>query len=618
MDAHLFKCPYGCEHDEVEYRGAWLVYKHQEMARLALTSAALYSVNKQSRYADIANHILADYAKQYPHYPEHPDAQPWMLKGRAFHQALTEAIWSTTLIRAYLLLKDEGVFDDRNEALLHTFFQQLESSMTVYRKILIEERKQPENNYTAWLNACLACVYAATQDHDKMKALTNSKGGLHHHLSIAIRPDQLEFEGSTYYHIFVLRAYFIAAEMAERLDINLYDMTGNDGQTYKGMLDALVSISAPDGQLPALHDGPYQRLPFARETVEIFEIGLARYKDQRYVPILREAYRQIWQQTERTGLEALLYGSGELEITGDTQMQEDSRLFSDSGFVVGRQQNNPLFFLADFGPHGGSHGHDDKLNLVVMHDIGFVLPERGMVPYGSDLRKTWFSRTQSHNTVSIGGKTQQEHTGTCRRFENKEHYTYAWLHSDSAYSGAVLERHLCVTEHWLLDWFHVSLEQSDTIEWWLHALHGLQADKGTTLTPLPDATLHGEDPAYEMMQAVASCRGSEQEPNYTRWHSKLPSSSNVSIALLAPSIDETIFFRAAGTSLDPSLMMDGLVHRHHGKEASFIAVYTDGDTPAVLRWEEASDSKRGQVVVEDGNSKTSVVLDEQGLHLSLH
>ncbi|MDD9265732.1 hypothetical protein ACFPES_01675 [Paenibacillus sp. GCM10023248] len=54
---------------------------------------------------------------------------------------------------------------------------QLEESMSAYRHILIHERGNPENNYTAWLNASLACVYAAQGAREGLVALIEAPGG---------------------------------------------------------------------------------------------------------------------------------------------------------------------------------------------------------------------------------------------------------------------------------------------------------------------------------------------------------------------------------------------------------------------------------------------------------
>ncbi|MGV2786894.1 heparinase, partial [Clostridium perfringens] len=198
-DCSTFRCPYGCEVEGEPYRGAWRVFKHQSMARYVLQSAAVYAGTGEKAYADLGKKLIVRYAEQFPLYPVHPDAQPWMLKGRAFHQALTEAIWATTLLRGYLLLKDAHVsFDEAEHRKIDQFLHMLESSMTEYHHVLTWERGNPENNYTAWLIAALFSIYAVQGETEKLRQLVAKEGGLRHHLSIAIRPDQLEFEGSIY------------------------------------------------------------------------------------------------------------------------------------------------------------------------------------------------------------------------------------------------------------------------------------------------------------------------------------------------------------------------------------------------------------------------------------
>ena len=94
--------------------------------------------------------------------------------------------------------------------------------MTEYHHMLTQDRGNPENNYTAWLIAALFSIYAVQGEAEKPRRLVVKEGGLRHHLSIAIRPDQLEFEGGVYYHVFVLRAYLIAAEMGTRVGEELF------------------------------------------------------------------------------------------------------------------------------------------------------------------------------------------------------------------------------------------------------------------------------------------------------------------------------------------------------------------------------------------------------------
>lgn len=635
-DAAAFRCPHGCVLSGEPYRGAWLVYKHQSLARYALQAAAVYAATGEARYAELGRTVLERYARQFPRYPVHPDAQPWMLKGRAFHQALTEAIWATTLIRAYVLLRDEGV--DFAEAMepLTVFFGMLEESMTQYRHILIHERKNPENNYTAWLNAALAGVYAATGERGKLEALLTGEGGVRHHLTIGVKPDQFEFEGSTYYHVFVLRAYMIAAEMAGRAGIDIYRLQGDGGQTFEGMFDVLAGLAGERGYLPALHDGPYWRTAYAREIAEIFEAGLAKYGKPEYVPVLAEAYRQLasadgaeaaaaavvrggageaGSAAVRCSLEALVYGEGDADLAAPMPPRP-SLWLPDSGFAVGRVQGNPLSFLCDFGAHGGSHGHFDKLHLSLEHADGPVAPELGMVPYGSALRKEWYALTASHNTVAVGGRTQAPHTGEAVRWSAGAESAYLWTRSTGAYPGCVLERHLYLTKDFLLDWFDVRLEGgAQTIDWWYHGDGSLEPAVGDWSAA--DVERPGETDGYGYVRVAGqasanasalaradggwqhaagtdAAAGSQQAPGTVAvpgalhaLRQRTNAETEITLRLWGPASAVLYRVETPGTADDPARPMAGLLLRATGTETTFAALYRAGSAPAELRYERA-------------------------------
>ncbi|WP_051620589.1 alginate lyase family protein [Paenibacillus sp. UNC451MF] len=612
-DARQFYCPYGCKLHGEPYRGAWLVMKHQSYARYALQAAAVYAGTRDERYANWSMDILLRYAEQFPRYPVHPEAESWMLKGRAFHQALTEAIWATTLIRAYLLLQDEGgaAVGAEEKKVLDHFFSMLEESMTQSRMLLVYEQQKPENNYTAWLNAALACLYACNKDTESLKKLIEGAGGLKNHLTIGVNPDQLEYEGSTYYHVFVLRAYFILAEMAARLGVDLYSVTGEKGQSFEGMLDVMVALSNDQGELIALHDGPYQRVPYAREIAETVEIGLAHYGNGDYVPILREAYRQMYGKPERAGLEALVYGQGQLE---DYQNQDSeakaSLLLESSGFVIGRRKNGILSFYADFGAHGGSHGHYDKLHLTLANKEGWIAPELGMVPYGSRMRKDWYACTESHNTVVVGQRSQAAHKGELIRYEDTQNWTYVWLRSTEAYKGSKLNRHLLLTADWLLDWFDVELEEADVMDWWMHSpkLSTIQSE----LWQPAAGVLHDTDP-YSYIQAVAEWIG-ETDCNAVQLQMTGSNDNNIHLTSLLSPASRIVLAETPGTADQPLNMMNGLLHRQIGKKASFINVYSDSRDPVNLQSEGAEDVSA--VNLSSRNAAWRVVMDcKQGLRL---
>ncbi|WP_281885143.1 heparinase II/III family protein [Paenibacillus sp. YYML68] len=635
-NAEQFHCPHGCVVSGEPYRGGWLVFKHQSLARYALQAAAVYAGTHDARYAELGRTIITSYALQFPNYPVHPDAQPWMLKGRAFHQALTEAIWSTTLIRAYLLLLDEGVKFDEDAEPLTRFFAMLEESMTLYRHILIHERKNAENNYTAWLNASLASVYAATGKSEKLSGLIGGEGGIRHHLTIGVMPDQFEFEGSTYYHVFVLRAYLIAAEMAERMQVDIFSIQGEQGQTYEGMLDVLAAMANDQGELPALHDGPYARVPYAREIAEVFEIGYSKYKKAAYLPVLAEAYRQLSAAEKlprvfRCSLESLVYGEQEVDPSSAGARQATSLLLPESGFAIGRTAGNPLSFLVDFGPHGGSHGHYDKLHISLEHRDGTLAPELGMVPYGSNLRKDWYAETASHNTVSVGGRSQQPHTGELMKWQEAEGSVYGWLRSTEAYEGAVMNRHLYMNATLLVDVFQVELEKSDTIDWWYHGAGTLTA-QGAQAEPsaaLEFNAVHAnagvslgeaESAGYAYVRSVS--RHVTEQAGEARAFLQQSQGAQAAISLWCTPYTELHQVVYPGTADDPSRPMSGICIRTSGLAATFIAVYQNGDAPAELDLSgcsiEGGVMTGGSFVVRAAGQAWKYSLDqEQGLRCEL-
>ncbi|WP_174819931.1 heparinase II/III domain-containing protein [Paenibacillus koleovorans] len=739
-DAHVFRCPHGCRLEGQPFRGSWLVFKHWSLARYSLQAAVVYAATGDAAYADLARGIVIRYAELFPHYPVHPDAQPWMLKGRAFHQALTESIWATTVIRTYLLLSDQGVVWNASEREAWApFLTMLEDSMTQYRHILIHERNHPESNYTAWLNAALGAVYAAQAAGDsgsgggvsggnvsrgngdvaergdaaaleRMNQLIEGVGGFRHHLAIGVKPDQFEFEGSTYYHVFVLRAYFISAEMAARVGVDLYGMSGEGGQSLRGMLDVLAALANDKGELPAMHDGPYKRIPFAREIAEVLETGYTVYGNEAYLPMLAEAYRQLnpGREPQRNGLEAVLFGSalrgeageagggvddaaseaggrvgggagvagdgsnkaggnpgegkigggarnssGEGEVGGNAAGPggnpgaawdsagaaarsladarygaRDAVLLADSGFVVLRHAGSPLSAILDFGEHGGTHGHYDKLHLSLEHSLGTVAPELGVVPYGSIMRKGWYKHTSSHNTVSIDGRSQAEHIGECKAFAVKPTHTYTWLRSEGAYEGCVLDRHLVMTGSWLLDWFEVRCDEERQIDWWMHHLTpaGGVVD-GVSWSSAEGAPL-GEEDGYSL-QTVVARHATLSENGVYAWTMPIDGSISEQVVAVGLAVaeggvkaSELLRYSYPGTADDPSRSAYGVLHRRKGQRVSFIHVYcaapveaeTGAGLPIVL-----SAGAGGSIVVEDhrqGGTSTCELTEDNGLQIS--
>jgi hypothetical protein len=275
----------------------------------------------------------------------------------------------------------------------------------------------------------------------------------------------------------------------------------------------------------------------------------------------------------------------------------ESVCLESSGFALLAHEGNKLSGLLDFGSHGGSHGHFDKLNLMLSHRSYPLSPDRGTVPYGSRLKKEWYPHTACHNTVSIGGRSQSEAQGACLNYERTEERSYAWIRTSNAYEGAILDRHVLVNEWWVLDWFEVRLEEQQQVDWWFHyagigdasidPAHGL-----ASCSSLPEPL--GEHDGCSYVQAVfrhdeASSRAYAIRIKQEERLGVHSSQEAVSVALWADKGASIFHVLSPGIADDPSRQIEGLLHRQVGKSVRFIAVYASGNEVPQLRWTEAGE-----------------------------
>ncbi len=264
------RCPHGCRVDSEPVRGAWLVLSHQAWARrirvLAHRAARTGSAADRAEAVD----LLAAYAEVHAAVAgdENERAQDWMLRGRLFHQALTDAIWSVSIGHAVWSLAESA--PELTEALrpvLPVLDATAEAARAARDSLVAEGRFT--SNYTAWLNAsgrvCARAAALVRGGADGAPAvpvaddewLAGEHGQLAHALAATTRGGW-EWEASTYYHGFVLRAYLLSLRGTDPADLPVAAR-----ERIVAMTDVLAGLVTDDGILPAVHDGPYLRAPLA-------------------------------------------------------------------------------------------------------------------------------------------------------------------------------------------------------------------------------------------------------------------------------------------------------------------------------------------------------------------
>jgi len=148
--------------------------------------------------------------------------------------------------------------------------------------------------------------------------------------------------------------------------------------TLRKMYEFLAAVIRPDGSFPQLNDGF-----ILWDASQLAEAGK----------------QQGWGDIEYVGS---LGGSG-------TMPDFCSRSFPNAGFHVMRSDwtRDARYLVADTGPFGGPHGHEDKLSFELSAYGAHFIVDPGSYTYlRTDPYRTYFVGSQGHNAVLVDSGSQ--------------------------------------------------------------------------------------------------------------------------------------------------------------------------------------------------------------------
>ncbi|MER6503865.1 heparinase II/III family protein [Streptomyces sp. NPDC001455] len=472
------RCAYGCRVDDEAVRGAWLVLSHQAWARHLRVLA-----HRGEHARALAG--LVEYAALYAELAteRHGEAQTWMLRGRLFHQALTDAIWAVTVGHTVTTLAEASV-DGLHSVL--PLLDDLERSALDARGVLTGQGHLA-SNYTAWLNAAGAATSRAAdavrgREWGGAERWLGDEDGLYAHLRAAVADDGWEWEGSTYYHGFVLRAALLALRGTDPAAVPKDVL-----EVLAGMTDVLAAIATPGGVLPALHDGPYLRAPLALEWLELVALARQLFPSPAWDAVAGRAREELGAHDD--GLDRELGGWFAGPPLPERAAPEPVTVFPTAGYAVLRHAG--IHALLDFGPHGGSHGHRDKLSLYLYGDTTPWQPDPGQVPYAHAEFRDLYASTAAHPAFRAGDGEQAECAGRLLRADG----TSVTAEVTAAYEGVRAVRKLALGGGFLVDLLTVAAEDERRLSAQLRPGVALDVQvQGTgpvRTTWYGDETLHG-------------------------------------------------------------------------------------------------------------------------------
>jgi hypothetical protein len=526
------------------YDAAWRWFVNHENAEAALRCAVLRRVDGGREEA--LRGILLGYADRYAQYALTPRAGD--NPGIATYTTLDESAWIVPLAWAFDLASDAFSPSERQCLVRRLFLPAAEH--------LLKRHYPLVHNFGCWHNAAIAILARVSNRPDLLEWAIHGPLGQRAQLNQGMLADGYWFEGSTSYHFYSLWAILISA-LAARHDASL-DIFCDPA--IPRALRTPIDCAYPDATLPATNDCWY----FTSLTgptchgvppgPAYYEIGYSMYGDAAFAAVLTRAYREA----PRDGIYALLFGRD--HVPSENWPPRRSLRLEASGLAFLRPAAD-LDLMVKFGPHGGDHGHPDKLSLTGCWRGWRFSPDLGTPAYGVGSLESWYRQTLSHNTVLIDGASQPPAAGTLLRMDTKKlpHVAGAAVEwNEGFYSGVRMRRIVLACAEYFVDVFLVSCNRPRRIDWIFHS-----AGEWTAEAQCEPATIEGGE-SYRHLSGVLKLR-SRGSPR-AAWRDV----DGSFCIWLAPS-PEDVFIGSAPAN-PPSLSNGFLLRRRTLADATFVAV----------------------------------------------
>ena len=421
---------------------------HFMMSKMAGWLGWAYQLTGEQKYAETARKILVGYARLYPgDYKEHKGVNAHDTS-KVMAQRLAEAEWLLPLIQGYDFIYSATCMTDADRKviekdLIHCALTFIQSKRSANDEVARRDREDPD-----WRTAVPAKTRGAVGNWTNFYNAAYIQGGMvlgdqgwidigaantRHNLINGIGDDGMWGEGAIGYQLHARNALVACIEPLARKGIDLY---GFAGCRFKNLFDSPMKLAYPDGTAPGINDAG--RAPVGGSwTAMVYDYAWLRYRDPNYGKAVNDAPRQLFQSQAIYYPTVIYTRLPEAEIEGF-----GSLIFDSQGYAIlrGTDGGGQTFLLMDYGPHGGTHGHPDKLNLILFADGDELAGEPKGYRYEDRRHLEWTRPTIGHWTLSVDRNQQAPHTGKLLGFYDAGNVKIMRGVSDKAYPGVALDR----------------------------------------------------------------------------------------------------------------------------------------------------------------------------------
>ena len=574
------------------FDAAWRFGANLLLGRAAVLLALRWRLSGDAGCMRRAAAILIGYARRYPHYPVGSFCSAaGDGRGKATYQSLDEATLIVRLARCYDLVAADLDGVDRRMVERDLFGQAIAH--------LDENRFRRVHNIECWHVAALAAAATVTGNDAIRDQAVHGEFGFHHQVEAGTHRDGMWWEGSSSYHYYTAAALLTTAAFLRARD------TGWQApQRFAAMLTAPLTLVLPDGRLPASNDCWASASLWGEvchgvpPAAALYEMAAGWWPQPAYRDLLAAIYRHGARDSE----EALLHGPD--RVAADAGDAADARGLSrprsdalpHSGFAVVRSED-PLdrqsLVLLKYGPHGGSHGHPDKLAITLYARGEPAATDLGSQGYGIHLHRQWYRQTVSHNTVLVSGRAQPPATGTLLHFgapdaggeEDRRSRSSSragggpdtpgavadaevrWSGAgNGVYDGVTMRRAIAWRDPYFVDWFHVRCPARRRIDWLLHVHGTLRELRGAAVNHRPPVTLP-RGPGWRHIERRRSVRMDGGGPVEMHW-----SVRGGALQALFPDEQGTALTVGEAPSNPASERLHSLIRTRYARATTFVAV----------------------------------------------
>jgi hypothetical protein len=596
----------GYPYDHVVYQ-----LRNDALGEAVVATALAYRLTNKPEYARKAADILNSYTKVYPTYKLHDiNGKPGPNGGLAFAQTLDESIWLIKIAWTYDLIRDADVLSATEKQAFEV------DVLRPAAALVLKAHKEPTANIQSWINGAAAAVGFVLNDHALITEAIDGPIGFRYQMHQFVH-EGFWAEGAWGYQFYAMRALTMTAQMASRKGIDLWEQEPNLLALFHSPLGVLM----PDGTLPAFNDSGSPNL---YDQSFLYEVAYAASKDPMLLNVIEHG--------ARGDREAFLFGAPKLPKAAAPRLS--SAVFPEAGYATLRSSTNDLTVIMKFGPHGGGHGHYDKLNFILFSN-GITLGEDpGTHFYGLPIHREWDSMTIAHNTISVDGQRQAQATGKLLDWHVGDGWTAVRADAGPAYATANLQRSILLTPAYVLivDRCESKDGQPHTFDW---AWHDVGTEAMTTPMAMEPYTFTGTNGYQHLSQVIHGITSDEITTRFVADRKPSPIAgesdstpatydsaprpkaevAHAELAVQMLGSTETEVFTGGSPSRDSQTPVPFVIVRRSGTAATFVTllVPSGGTTPEV----HLKQTGDGQFEVESAGS-VDTFSDAKGFTFQRH